>query len=273
MKLKLGKILTALLAVSVIVLSLPSISRSEQPEINGKKFDGKKFYRSLSGRLGRHRNDYPQLSDLEFANFRMVHTNGIAERKLFRSSSPVSTWGERNRIADNAAKLANVKTFINLADSDKSMKAHGGYEGSYYSTQKVICLNLGMKYSDKKFRKSLADGIRFMAANEPPYLIHCSLGKDRAGFVCALIECLAGAGIREVINDYMISFKNYFGITEGSDEYEFVARYEIYRFLCTAFGLKSLEGVNLADAAARYFFGIGVSPKDINTLRGKLSHE
>ena len=237
---------------------------------NAEEFSGKKFYRSLSKRLGRHRTDYPNLTDEEFANFRMVKTSGIAPGKLFRSSSPISTWGERNAIADNAIRNAGVKTLINLTDSDDGMTKHEGYEGSYYSRQKVIGLNLGMKYKSKNFRKSLARGIHFMAVNEPPYLIHCSLGKDRAGFVCAWVECLAGASWPEVAGDYMLSFYNYFGISPRSDEYDFVLKNEIYRFLCEAFGVNRLEGINLLDGAERYFIGIGLSSQDIDTLRRKL---
>ena len=33
-----------------------------------------------------------------------------------------------------------------------------------------------------------------MASHEGPYLIHCTEGKDRTGFVSALLECLIGAG-------------------------------------------------------------------------------
>ena len=236
-----------------------------------EKFNGKEFYRSLSKRLGKKRTDYPALSDLEFANFRMVRTSGITEGKLYRSSSPISGWSERSKFADKAIASAGVKTIINLANSDEAMKSQDNYPGSYYSQQKIIALNVNTKYKSKRFRTGLARGIHFMAVNEPPYLVHCSLGKDRAGFVVALIECLAGATLDEVERDYMISFYNYFGISPGSREYEYVRSCEIYRFLCEAFGLKKLEGINLADASERYFLGLGVSVKDIETLRKKLA--
>ncbi|MBR1437991.1 MAG: tyrosine-protein phosphatase [Synergistaceae bacterium] len=248
-----------------LIIAVVLVSSSAQADDYGKT-----LYRSLSKRLGRNREDYPALSDLEFANFREVHTTGIAKGRLFRSSSPVSTWGNRNKIADNAARLAGVKTFINLADSNQSVKEHKGYSGSYYSTQKMAGLNLNMKYSSTKFTKSLAYGIHFMAVNEPPYLIHCSLSKDRAGYVCALIECLAGAGLDEIERDYMTSFRNYFGIVEGTKEYDFIVRHEILKFLAQAFGVKNILAVNLSEAAEKYFISIGVSPDDIKTLREKL---
>lgn len=260
--LKISEVL--ILIFLLIIFLIPAQSSAES-------FNGKEFYRSLSKRLGKKRADYPALSDTEFANFRMVRTRGIAEGKLYRSSSPISGWSERSRFADKDAQSAGVKTIINLADSDEKMKSQENYPGSYYSQQKIIALNLNMKYKSKSFRAGLARGIHFMAEGEPPYLVHCSLGKDRAGFIIALIECLAGATLNEVERDYMVSFYNYFGISPGSREYEFVLKSEIYRFLCEAFGLDKLEGINLADASERFFWKIGVDAKDIETLRKKLA--
>ena len=231
---------------------------------------GKTFYRSLSGRLGRNRTDYPALSDSEFANFREVRTSGIAPGILYRSSSPISTWGNRNFIADKSAENVGVRTFINLADSDTGMKSHKGFPNSYYSRQRVIGLDLNMKYKSAKFRQGLARGIRFMAESEPPYLIHCSLGKDRAGFVCALIECLMGASWPEVESDYMASFCNYFGIVNGTREYDFVVKNEIRKFIAENFGLDNPETANLPAYAERYFLSIGVSSGDIESLKRKL---
>ena len=233
---------------------------------------GKNFYKSLSRRLCYNRKDYPALTDEEFANFRMVRVSGIGEGKLYRSSSPVSTWGNRNSIADDAARRAGVKTFVNLADTESSVRKHDGFAGSYYSEQKIIALGLGMKYQSRIFRESLARGVKEMAKSEGPFLIHCSLGKDRAGYVCALIECLMGASLQEVIADYLVSFWNYFGIKQGTREYDYVAENEIVRFLAQAFGVKSedMTKINLADAAERYFRGIGVSENEIAALRENL---
>ena len=233
---------------------------------------GKNLYREFSRRLGYNRTDYPSLSDEEFANFRMVRTSGIGEGRLYRSSSPISTWGNRNVIADDAAKRAGVRTFVNLADNVSGVRKQEGFTGSYYSTQNIIALGLGMKYQSKNFRDSLARGIKLMARSEGPYLIHCSLGKDRAGYVCALIECLMGASMQEVVSDYLVSFSNYFGVRPGTREYDFVAENEITAFLARDFGVKSedMTRINLADGAERYFLRIGVSVEEIKALRDNL---
>ena len=230
----------------------------------------KTFYRNLSKRLSNNRSDYEYLSDKEFANFREIHMTGIAKGKLYRSSSPVKAWGNRNVIADNASREAGIKTFINLADSEKSMKKLTGFNETYYSTQKFIGLKMNTKFMSKEFQNGVARGIKFMAMNEPPYLIHCDLGKDRAGLFSAVIECLMGASSDEVVDDFLVSFYNYFGIESHSRDYDYVAENEIRPFLAAMFGVKDIAKVNLKDAAERYALKIGVSAEEIETLREKL---
>ena len=113
-----------------------------------------------------NREDYPDLSDEEFANFRAITTTGIGTGKLYRSSSPVNPEINRNLFADQAASAAGVKTFINLADNEEVMRGYEGFDASYYSTQAIIPLNLGVDFMAEEFRTGLAEGLRFIAANE-----------------------------------------------------------------------------------------------------------
>ena len=53
-----------------------------------------------------------------------------------------------------------------------------------------------------------------MCSHEGPYLIHCALGKDRTGFVCALLEMLAGASYQEILDDYMLTYQNFYHVTK-----------------------------------------------------------
>ena len=64
----------------------------------------------------------------------------------------------------------------------------------------------------------------------------------------------------------MISFYNYFGIKPESDEYEFVADSEIRRFLPLIFGSKNIN----SETAEKFLLDIGVTEKEISTLRKKL---
>ena len=46
---------------------------------------------------------------------------------------------------------------------------------------------------------------RLGAPRSPTTLVHCSAGKDRTGFVCAMVLFALGAGRGEVVEDYLLS--------------------------------------------------------------------
>ena len=217
-----------------------------------------------------NREDYPQLTDAEYANFRAVATTGMGENKLYRSSSPVNPEINRNTQADAAAKEAGIKTFINLADNDEVMRGYEGFEESYYAAQSIIALNLGVDFSADDFKAGLADGVRFIAQNEAPFLVHCNEGKDRAGFVSAVLECLMGASADEITADYMVTFYNYYGVEAGTEQYDAIARANIQKSLAAAFGIDSITGADLAAEAQEYLLAIGVSEEEIAAVKAKL---
>ncbi len=217
-----------------------------------------------------NREDYPQLTDAEFANFRAVATTGVGENKLYRSSSPVNPEINRNKQADAAAREAGIKTFINLADNDQVMRGYEGFDESYYSNQSIITLNLSVDFAAEDFRLGLADGVRFIAANEAPFLVHCNEGKDRAGFVTAVLECLMGASAEEVTADYMVTFYNYYGVEAGTEQYYAIAKANIQKSLAKAFEIDTIEGADLAEEAREYLLAIGVSEEDITAAKAKL---
>ncbi len=217
------------------------------------------------------REDYPDLSDEAYANFRGITMGSIAAGRLYRSSSPVNPEINRNKEADAAAAAAGVKTFINLADSKETLLGYEGFGESYYSTQSVIALNLGTDFAAEDFRAGLAEGFRFIASNDGPYLVHCTEGKDRAGFVSAVLECLMGATADEVTADYMVTYFNYYGVQPGTEQYEIIAGANIRKTLATAFGIESLDGADLAKAAEEYLLGIGLTQQEIDALRAALA--
>ncbi len=217
-----------------------------------------------------NRDDYPDLTDEQFANFRAVKVTGVGENKLYRSSSPVNPEISRNQQADAAAKAAGVKTFINLADNEETMKGYEGFSDSYYAGQSFVCLNLGVDFSAPDFEEGLAEGLRFIAKNEAPFLVHCNEGKDRAGFVSAVLEALMGAGGDEITADYMVTFFNYYGVQPGTEQYDVIARSNIQKTLATAFGIDSIFADGLQDAAVRYLEKIGLTAEEIQAVQEKL---
>ena len=81
----------------------------------------------------------------------------------------------------------------------------------------MLPIGLNMNYYSEEFAEMVADGLIHLTETEPPYLIHCTEGKDRTGFVCMLVEALAGASYEEIVDDYMLTYANYYKITETSE--------------------------------------------------------
>ncbi len=212
------------------------------------------------------RADYADLTDEQFANFRAIATTGMGENKLYRSSSPINPELARNGYADAAIEAAGVKTIVNLADNQEDANAYEGFADTYYAGQNATYLCLGVDFKAADFGEGLANGLRFVIANEGPYLIHCTEGKDRAGFVSAILECLMGASYQEVVADYMTTYYNYYGIEEGTEKYNAVAESNIIASLKTAFATDDLPKANLAECARNYLLGIGMTDAEIDSL-------
>lgn len=231
--------------------------------------------RQLPTRTGdRNADMYKNLTDAEFANVRAIETTGMGEGVLYRGSSPINDAVEgRNPYADAAAKAAGIKTFINLADSEAAAKAYPGWEGSYYSTQDAVFLNMPVAFTTDAFKTGLANGYRYIASSETeaPYYMHCTEGKDRCGIASAVLECFMGASYDEVVADYLVTYYNYYGIQPGTEKAANIAKYGIVSALQTMFGVEDLSKADLQAEALDYLLEIGLNAEEIVSLLLTLS--
>lgn len=216
------------------------------------------------------RSDYKDLSAAKYANFREVRTTGIKDNTLYRTSSPINPAHNRNAQADRCLKKAKVTVVMNLADDENTAKGYEGYYRTYYSSAKHIFLNMDSDFGSEDFEKKLVKGMKFFARNPGVYAIHCTEGKDRAGFVAAILECLTGASYEEVTEDYMKSFDNYYGIDKKDERYELILKENLVKSLRKAFGTEDLEGADLEEEAAEYLRILGMKQKDIDALKDNL---
>ncbi|MGL5434510.1 MAG: tyrosine-protein phosphatase [Lachnospiraceae bacterium] len=226
-----------------------------------------------------NRSDYS--SDVVYANFRMVNQGNIADGVLYRSSSPINEEINRASYADTLAAAAGIHTFINLADSETSLEEHfssetfaSPYYMSVYEDGGVILLNMAIDFNADDFRAKLATGLNFMADQDGPYLVHCNEGKDRAGFTIAVLQALMGANVDEIVEDYMETYENYYGVQRGTTKYDKIAEGNIKESLRSICGLESgasLDGVDLSAATESYLTSIGMSQSQIQKLKTKLS--
>ena len=219
-----------------------------------------------------NREDYPNLTDEEYANFRNVKTTGMGAYALFRTSSPIDPELNRNREADEALNNAGVRTVMNLSDNEEKMKSYDGYANSYYCQREIIPLNLALDFFSDEFSAGLAKGMEFFASHEGPYLVHCMEGKDRAGITAAVLECLMGATAEEVAADYMVTYYNYYGIEPGTDKYDAIRKGNIDKNLARLFGVDDIyqSDLDLAASAEKYLRSIGLDDDTIAQLKENL---
>jgi Uncharacterized conserved protein len=226
------------------------------------------------------RSDYA--TDSVFANFRSITTTGIQPAVLYRSSSPINNELGRAAYADALAEAAGVVTVLNLSDSDEEIRGYFGakdftsaYYKSLYDKGKVKAVNMNVDIAGADFGEKLAEGLRFLSRNKAPYLIHCTEGKDRAGFVSAVLEALMGAKLDEIVADYMTTYENYYGVKKESDQYTSIANNNIVASLTTVVcGFPKgtdISKTDLAAASEQYLKKYGLTSSEMKALKKKLS--
>lgn len=226
------------------------------------------------------RADYA--SDEIFANFRMVKVGQIGEGKLYRAASPINNENNRAAISNSLVEAAQVKSVMNLGDTDDEIVTYAAAEdfnSAYYKQLfdegNVIALGMPVNYSSDEFAAGIVKGLTFLSGKEAPYLVHCSEGKDRAGFTSMLLAALMGATKEEIIADYMTSYVNYYGIdpVADADKYNMIAEKNVVDMLRTVAGLEkdaSFEGVDLAAAAENYLTSHGMAADAVAALKANL---
>jgi protein tyrosine/serine phosphatase len=152
----------------------------------------------------------------EITNFREIRIGKISECLLYRGSYPVFKIDrERDGAYSKLVTDAKIACVLNLADNEIGLERMASLVPWYRNllmNNKVIGLNIQFEFDFEKrnkyavFRSKLKQGLRFLISHDGPYLIHCSAGIDRTGFVAAIIEALLGAGVDEIRYDYLLSY-------------------------------------------------------------------
>ncbi len=213
------------------------------------------------------REDYD--SDVIFANFRSVDAAGIAPDRLFRSASPCDNQHNRAAYVDALMQEAGVRFILNLSDNEEKI---AGYMSSpdfscetfraLLKAGQVAPIALNANYGSQAFREKLAAGLAVMAQQEGPYLVHCTEGKDRTGFICMLIEALAGASYQEIEDDYMKTYDNYYKITEEKDKkkYDIILEMNLDAMIKAVVGDEKVDikKADLKQYARNYLIGGGM---------------
>lgn len=212
----------------------------------------------------------------QISNFRQVP----GTQNLYRSFHPIKddkkdldleTSKARMKYVDELSTKAGIKADINL--SDKSQTEATYYIPDYY--QKIIKNNAVLYMTDcsygqcyetpdsDQFAGGIKKIIQFINKTEGPYQIHCAIGTDRTGVVCAVLAGLCGATWNQIQEDYCKS------IEMGIYEYRGpgTVKYSLQKFL----GVDFVEDVeDLQKALTDKLIEKGISKSDITTMVNRL---
>lgn len=220
-------------------------------------------------------------SDEVFANFRDMRTSGLRPGVLYRSASPCDNQHNRAPFVDALIQNAGVQYILNLADTPEKIAGYmakedfaSPYFASLYENGCVDPIGLNMNFGSEEFRGKIAAGLTRMAEADGPYLIHCTEGKDRTGFVCMLLEALCGASYEQIRDDYMITYDNYYQISPEKDSARYTTIVEnvldpMIRSMAGDEAL-DLQNADLSKAAENFLLSGGMKTEAIDALKAKI---
>ena len=224
-------------------------------------------------------------SDVMFANFRALKGGDLKENIFYRSASPADNQYNRADYVDPLIKEAGISFIMDLADDEEDIAYYSenyNYDGSYFDSLNqegnVILLSLEANYRSEAFKHGVIEGFREILEKDGPYLIHCTEGKDRTGFVALIIEALCGAGYEELRDDYMITYDNYYHISMESDPEKYEAiedlkLQDMLMYLCSLNDDKQLllmSGDDYKSEVTEYLVEGGMTYEEIDQLIEKL---
>ena len=225
------------------------------------------------------RNDAFYQSDEQFANFRTIKAGLMRDNFVYRGASPIDDSRKRSEIVDNLLRKNNIKYNIDLADKqeniskDKKFVVHD-YFKQLQDDNEVIYLGMAAAYKAEDFTNKMKTLFEAMLNNDGPYYIHCLEGKDRTGYVCMVLEALCGASYDELVNEYFITYKNYYGIEKDTEKYNTIKSIHIDEMIRYVFGFEqslALLGASFHSMANNYLLNVGLTQQQIDTLQLKLT--
>ncbi|MCR5308111.1 MAG: tyrosine-protein phosphatase [bacterium] len=234
-------------------------------------------------------------TDSEFANFREIKVGNIKDGILYRSASPCDNKHNRAHYTDTLISEAKIDFIMNLADSkakiDSYIETYNLEEISPYFvnlyrnndcclafendtlSSEVDPIGLNMNYMSNEFRDKVAMGFKETLNANGPILIHCLEGKDRTGFVCMVIEALMGATYTEIVDDYMLTYDNYYGIDKADYRYSTIKSRNIDSMLNFLTGGEAYMISDLTNYARSYLINGGMTDSEVTSLINYLKKD
>ena len=229
--------------------------------------------KALSMKYVNDRDQYPEHSDAEFANARTVNAGNIPSGILYRSSSPFCNDIKRAFYVSEYLENEKVKTVLNLADTEEKMLTYDmpPYSRTLWEGGNVILCPLKADPTADDYNNRLIAALKELPTHPAPYVVHCMEGKDRTGYVCALLEGLCGATYEEIVADYLVTYENYYTINpiNARDLCNTLVSLRLNTCLMYYAGVDDeaqLPNVDYANAFSNYLLTHGMSSQQVNDL-------
>ena len=226
-----------------------------------------------------------------FANFRAVKSDAIKEDVLFRSASPFDNANNRAPYVNALAKANGIDYVLNLADSQSKIDKYKeaeiwselDYSQALLDNDQVCLMSMSAAYEGAGYQSALVNGLNSaLAHNATKILFHCTEGKDRTGFVGLVLESLCGASYEEMLYDYMVTYDNYYNLTEATEKtaYDYIVElkfHDMVNYLLTfdasleakgdgSYDLAAVTSENYATAARNFLSKAGMSEDNLDAL-------
>lgn len=236
---------------------------------------------ALSQSYSNDRGEYAD--DATFANFRPLRGGRIKPGLLYRGASPVDSSKNRAPYANALLAENGIGFILDLADSEEDLAGYVREEGfcsdyakALYDKGCMALLSMSSSYGSDTYKQKLASGLRQMLGAAGKIYVHCLEGKDRTGFVCILLEALSGASYDEMLSDYMITYDNYYHVTQDSAPEKYDAIVDLYfnAFAAYLHGTEDLAALKAADYtqdAENYLLSGGMTSEEIKALRALIT--
>ena len=217
----------------------------------------------------------------QFANFREINVGNIKDNLLYRGASPIDNRRKRAETVDIILEELEIKYDIDLADNRATIDGFyqkDDFKSEYFQyldeEEKVLPLGMAAAYKTEDFSNKMKTMFLSILNNDGPYYIHCLEGKDRTGYVCMVIEALCGASYEELIEDYFITYHNYYGIEKGTKKYDAIKAIHIDEMIRYVFDFNNsvnLLTANYHSQVNNYLLSIGLQQEEIDAVQNKLS--
>ncbi len=208
-------------------------------------------------------------SDEIFANFRELRGGKIAAKRVYRSSNP-SIDETRAPYAARLIENAGVTAVLDISNSEEvalPFIQNNPYYKKLYDDGKIVFLDMEASFNNDSFSKKLQKGLKFIISHpNDTFVMHGKEGRNRTGFVAAVLEGLCGATETEIVDDFMESYQNLNKTKKNTSQYAELEQL-ILRSLENVCG-KKLTDKNREAAIEEYLVKkVGLNKTEIESLK------